>query len=481
MQRKFISSFLLVLLLNVLVKPVWILGIDRHVQNLVGEAAYGEYAALFSFTLIFNVLLDLGLTHFNNRAIAQNPVEIVKNFSKLTSLKLMLGGFYLLATLTVGVFIGYTTNFFLLLLILAVNQMLASFVLFLRSHLAGLQLFKSDSFLSVADKVLMILICGFLLYLPILNRPFRVLDFALAQLASYLLTALAGFFMVLRKARIFRWHIRFSDFRNNLGQSLPYALLILLMALYTRVDSIMLEQLVGAFETGVYMQAFRLLDAVNQFAYLIGVLLLSIFARMLAQKQDVGPITQLSFGLAVVSTLAVSLASFFQAGPILRLLYHSNTDLSTPVFQLLIVSSVAFGSTYVFGTLLTARGDVRILNRVALSGFLLNIILNFILIPQYGASGAAATTLVTQFLTALVQLVISLRLAKIRFRAFYWGRFLAFVLTSALVAWLLSRSEADWSWRWIFTLLSVPMVALPLRMFDLNAAIQLLKSRFSQG
>jgi len=364
---------------------------------------------------------------------------------------------------------------------LAFNQMLASFILFLRSHLAGLHLFKSDSFMSVADKVLMILICGSLLFLPILSREFTIMDFALAQLVSYLGTAVAGFIMVLQKARIFRWQLNFRGFTANLGKSFPYALLILLMALYTRVDSIMLEQLQGAFETGVYMKAFRLLDAVNQFSYLIGALLLSIFAKMLAERQDVSRISQLSFGIIVVATVAVSLATAFYAQPLLSALYNDNAELSTPVYKLLIFSSIAFGSTYVFGTLLTARGNLRSLNWVALAGFVINILLNFWLIPIYGPTGAAAATLLTQISTGAVQIWLSFKIVRVRFVRYYSLRMLLFASLSLLIAYLLNLVNGPWYWLSLATFISILIISLPLRIFNLQAAIELVKTRLKAG
>lgn len=57
MQKKFVSSLLLLLFLNLLVKPLWIFGIDLTVQNRVGAEQYGLYAAIFSFTFVFNLSL----------------------------------------------------------------------------------------------------------------------------------------------------------------------------------------------------------------------------------------------------------------------------------------------------------------------------------------------------------------------------------------------------------------------------------------
>ena len=72
MQRKFITNLALVLALNLLIKPFWILGIDRAVQNAVGTEQYGFYYSIFGFSFLLNILLDLGITNFNNKNISQN-------------------------------------------------------------------------------------------------------------------------------------------------------------------------------------------------------------------------------------------------------------------------------------------------------------------------------------------------------------------------------------------------------------------------
>ena len=107
MQRKFITNLALLLFLNLLVKPFWILGIDRSVQNVVGAEEYGLYYALFNFSYLLNILLDLGITNFNNRNIAQNEQLLTKHFSSVATLKWSLGGVYLVATLVAGLLVGY--------------------------------------------------------------------------------------------------------------------------------------------------------------------------------------------------------------------------------------------------------------------------------------------------------------------------------------------------------------------------------------
>ena len=69
MQRKFLTNLLILLFMNLLIKPFWILGIDRSVQNAVGAEQYGFYFAIFNFTFLFNIMLDLGITNFKTATL----------------------------------------------------------------------------------------------------------------------------------------------------------------------------------------------------------------------------------------------------------------------------------------------------------------------------------------------------------------------------------------------------------------------------
>ena len=61
MQKKFLTNLGLLVLVTLLVKPFWILFIDREVQNVVGTENYGFYFALLNFSFLFNILLGLGI------------------------------------------------------------------------------------------------------------------------------------------------------------------------------------------------------------------------------------------------------------------------------------------------------------------------------------------------------------------------------------------------------------------------------------
>lgn len=173
MHKKLFSSILLFLLLNILIKPFWILGVDVGVQNAVGAEEFGLYFAIFNFSYIFNILLDLGVTNFNNKNIAQHNQLISKHLSGILGIKFILFLLFLAITFTVGWIIGYNEREFFLLAWLCLNQFLNSLILYLRSNFSGLLMFKTDSLLSVMDRVLMIIFCSLLLWGNITNKPFQ--------------------------------------------------------------------------------------------------------------------------------------------------------------------------------------------------------------------------------------------------------------------------------------------------------------------
>jgi len=70
--------------------------------------------------------------------------------------------------------------------------------------------------------------------------------------------------------------------------------------------------------------------------------------------------------------------------------------------------------SYIFGTLLTANGNLKQMNIMAICGILINVILNVILIPQFHAFGSAIASVTTQFMTALIQVFIAVKIFKFK-------------------------------------------------------------------
>lgn len=407
LQKKFVTNLGLLLLLNFLIKPFWIFGIDRTVQNTLSAEDYGTYFALFNFSMLFNILLDFGITNFNNRNIAQNAQLLSKYFSGIVVLKFLLAVIYFTITFIVGYFAGYDALRFKMLLFLAINQFLISFIQYLRSNIAGLQQFVLDSFFSVLDKTLMIIFCGILIWGNWLVRDFTIMHFVYGQTLAYLVAAILVFMMVFFKVNSFHFKFNKTFLILILKQTVPFALLVLTMTFYYRLDAVMLDYMLvdGEYQAAVYAQAYRLMDAANQIGVLFAGLLLPMFAFMIKQKQSLNNLVRLSFTLIFIPALVLALICWSSSKEIMELLYTDAVD-AVKILPILMFCFVAIASTYIFGTLLTANNNLKQLNILAIGGLLLNFGLNFILIPYYEAYGSAVASMITQFFVVLIQVFI---------------------------------------------------------------------------
>lgn len=500
MLKKFLKNIALVLFLNLLIKPFWILGIDRSVQNFVGVEDYGFYYSIFSFSFLLNIILDFGITNFNNRNISQNNHLLRKHLSSIIVLKLLLGGVYLLISLLGAFVIGYNFLQIMLLIVLAFNQFLISFVLYLRSNLTGLHLFKIDSFISVLDRSIMIIVCAVLLWgnLPI---TFSIRWYAFAQLFAYFLTALITLVIVFKKAKSkflkLNWSLPFS--LMIIKKSFPFAILVLLMTFYNRIDTVMIERMLpdasvpgiglnsGEGQSGIYASAYRLLDATNMIAYLFSVLLLPLFAKMIKHKESVEDLVKLSFSILFAGAVIVSLSSFFYSDELMKLLYPQNiieTDIayasrmaeSSKVFGLLMACFVPISTTYVFGSLLTANGNLKQLNIMAASGMALNILLNIILIPKLFAAGSAFASLSTQLITSLIQVILVQRIFGFRINYKFLLSLLIFATGVVLIGYLTLQLEYQWISRMMIMILASGLLAIILRIISFRKMLGIIRN-----
>lgn len=477
MKRKFVTNLALLLFLNLLVKPFWIFGVDRSVQNTVGESEYGLYFSLFQLTVLLNVILDLGLQNFNKRDIAQHNQLLSKYLSNIFGLKIILAVVYFIICFSIGFIIGYDERQFKLLAILALNQFIAVFILYLRSNISALLYFKTDSFISVLDRVLMIILCSFILWGKKTGSYFSIEIFAYIQTIAYLLTFVIAFLFVLSKSEFFKIRIEKSYIIALLKKSYPFAILILLMGIYTYIDAVLLERMLpdGKFQAGVYAQSFRIYNAFYMFGFLYAGLLLPIFAKMIKDKEPVGQLVQFSFLLLIVPTILLIISCVFYRTEIIGLLYPDYSRQSPLIFALLSTGFLGTCFTIIFGTLLTANGSLKELNLMAMAGITINIILNIILIPKLKATGAAYAALITQITTGLIQLIIAIKVFKFHINyklIIVYGIFFGGIIG---LGFLIKQLHIFWVYDFFATIIIGLIFAVSIKLINFKVIYQIIK------
>ena len=403
MKKKFFSNLVLVLLLNVVIKPLYILGIDAEILKITelnDPGSYGTYFSLLSITFIFNIILDLGINNFNTRNISQNNQLIKKHFSRIFTLKLALSLLYLLILLVVGIVFDFSLIEIKWMIIIGFNQILVGIILYLRSNLSALLLFKKDGLLSVIDRLILILFCGYFIWIKTNDNIITIDFFIFSQTLAYLITITIGLFFLIKFSKKPKIHWDSLFFVLIIKKSLPYALLIFLMSVYYYSDVIMVEKIKSNIEVVSYAYGYRFFMAFNMLGFLFAGLLLPIFSKLIAEKRSVIPVSWLSFKLIYFFAFVISLSIWAYKNEILNWRYGISSSVlehSSDTFGWLMISFIAISCNYIFGTLLTANGSLKSLNILAIFGIIVNVSLNLILIPKNGSVGAAFASAFTQF------------------------------------------------------------------------------------
>jgi len=413
MKGSFISNLFLSLFLNLLIKPVSLLVIDAEVQNRVGAENYGLYFSLLNLTVLFNILVDLGINNYTIRTMAQDPSLATKHVGRIIVLRLFLFVVYTVFTLLVALTIGYRGHELALIGILIVNQLLVMFTAYARSYFSGLHYFKTDSVISVFDRFLLIIFCGALLFFNLTSEPFQIEWYIIIQTLCYLITAVVAFVFLSKIIKIhpFTFDREFS--LQVIRESIPYALLIVLMLFYTRSDSVILERLHenGRFEAGIYAQGFRLLDALYMFGMVFVMLLFPMFSRILNQsKKEIIPLLQTSGNLLIGGSAVIVIALYFNSETVLNWIYDANISESSKSFKWLMLGFFSLSINFIFGTLLSANGSFRVLNYLAIAAVFFNVGLNIIFSPVYGSEGAAFIFFLTQTGVSITQFILVKRI-----------------------------------------------------------------------
>lgn len=390
-----------------MIKPLYLLVVESEIQNRTGAFEFGQYFALINFSFILNILLDLGTSNWNTRRIANAGRVTQRQFKTMIILRLALAGLYLIVAIAIGWLLDYSSTQMLMLTVLAFNQILVSMILYMRSYLTGLQLFRQDSIISILDRLLLMLMMSALLWTDIAGQQnFRIEWLVWGQTISYGATLLIAFALVYTQGKKDLAQEDPISIPDVLKKSFPFALLILLSMIGYRIDAVMLERISGSMEAGIYAMGFRFFEATNMIAYLFAVLLLPIFSRLISREEDVTPLLHLSFKILFSGTFIITTLCCFFGNEILDLIYDRHISEATPIFAWLMISALFFSLQYVTGTLITASGNLRTLIFIAFAGMVYNVVLNIFYIPILGAEGAARASCFTQAMIFIAQTVV---------------------------------------------------------------------------
>jgi PST family polysaccharide transporter len=373
--------------------------VGAWVARYLGPTDFGTFNYLLATIGILTPFASLGLESMVVKELVENPGRARIIMSTAVTLRLLsgliafgicVGLFYFLKkdepnTLYVGIILALTL----------LAQALVSIELYYQSKVA--------SKLAVISQSIAYIIANILKVVLILTGA----DLMAFAIVTALEMTLGGLFMLysLKKFDKHTLSLRLDNAlaKDLLGRGWPLIFSGFMIMIYMRIDQIMLGEMVDDHEVGMYSAALKL----SEIWYIIPTIICNSFfpsiidGKKISQKAYFKKFQRL-FDILFLLSVTIAIAVTIFSDSIIRILYGSEYSDAAIILTIHIWAAVfvfvGVGGTNFF---IIENLQIKTFTRTAL-GAVLNIILNFFLIPKYFGVGAAIATLISQFFSSYV-------------------------------------------------------------------------------
>lgn len=476
MKKTFAINIVLLLGLNLFVKAIYLLGIDRQFQLVLGTTDYGLYYKLLNFTLLFQFINDFGIQNYTNRYVSQNRANIENNFNQLIGLKIILSFLYTICIVLIILVFDYEKIQIALILHLVFNQILISAVFFIRSVISGLGYYKTDSFFSILDRVLLIVFGTLILWYPELKQYLSIQGFVWIQTISIGCCLVLALCFLLFKGIRTNWPtFHFMQLKPIIKACIPFSLIFLFSTVYNKLDVLLIGKWLenGDEQAGIYAASMRIFEASSMVSLAFGSLLLAMFSVLYKDVEKLTELLKMALNLLFAFTIALVMSSCFYAKEIMNLLYNQNNNYWEFIFCLVMLSFLPASLNYIFGALFQAIHKERQLFLFYMLAGIISFILNVYLIKSLQLIGVAYVTVITHSFLFGIQIIYLQQKQIIHLKSIFWLKMIFLMLMAYCVSSLLKSNIDDWRIGMSLSLVGILFLAILLKMIDLRDFIRL--------
>lgn len=367
------------------------------IARYLGPQQFGLWSFAMAFAALFGAFATLGLDGIVVRELVKTPERQNELMGSAFALKLAGGAltFVLAAGVIALIRPGEVLTFVLVAISAAgfVFQSINVVDFYFQAHV------KSRYTVYAANSAF-ILMALTKIALLVLSAP--LVAFALAGLSEVLLTSV--FLLIAYRSnqhsmRAWRYHTSVAV--ELLKQSWPLILSSLAIMIYMRIDQIMIGQMLGNKEVGLFSAAVKISEV---WYFIPTAIVSSVFPAIIRAKQLDEALylrrLQRLYDLMVVVAVAVAIPLTVLSDELMTLLFGAEYGPAGDILSLHI-----WGGVFVFLGVASSQWYLaenlqKIAFYRAMLGAFINILLNFILIPSQGVVGAAVATVLAQLVAA---------------------------------------------------------------------------------
>ncbi len=394
----------------------------------IGAEGTGKYFFALSFTTVFVVFIDLGLTQVLIREGAKSKDKLQKYFSSVIFTKIFLGIITYLSAFAVINIMGYPVETKHLVYLSAVTMLFDSIHLTIYGVLRAIGNLKYEAYAIIGSQLTTLILGTTFLYLK-LPLIFLIAAFTIPSFFNvvYSSTVLFKKYKIKFKPKLDRQVLRFMGVI-----AIPFALTAIFGRVYSYIDSILLSKLAGDIAVGWYSIPYKITYA---FQFMPLALVAALYPKFseyfVSDKKKLAFVFERAIKYLMVIVFPIAIGVGVLARDIILSLYTVEYINSILPLQILLAGLVFSYLSFPIGAFLNACNRQVTQTIIVFFVMVINIILNIILIPKIGVIGAAIAALVGNICLAVFGYSIMPKIVKIS----HWFLFKSFlqICVSAVV------------------------------------------------
>ncbi len=377
-------------------------GLIVLISRTLGPEGLGQYSFIFYYVGLLGIFSDLGVGFYFMREVARDKNKLGELLPDVLGFKMVLAVINFAIIMILTVFLPKPEWMKLLIVMAGAEAMLTwvaqVFVRIMYAH----EVTKYEAIAKTVERFWAFIAGGIVLYYSRALPPFVV-----ALLAGYVLREVMRIKFGMKFVDAVRIRFRPGVWVSLLKKSYPFWLIGLFTLIYYRTDMVMLNLLIGDYETGIYRAAYTLIEVSLFIPNIVVSTTMPSMARL--HKEDRKTLEVLfkkSFQMLLLIGLAGAAGYIIFARFGIILVFGKKFIPSVSILRILGVAVPFMFLNSLFGSFLNATG--RELTFTKITGFtaLLNVVLNYIFILHYGAAGAAVATVVSQGMASVLSALI---------------------------------------------------------------------------
>lgn len=437
------------------------IGVTLLVVRALGDQGFGQWSTLFAVSTVMSYFGTLGLERVAVERAAAQPERQAEWVGALLTLQLALGVPVALVTLAVLVLIADGSTMRIAAAIVSPLPLCAA----LASLRVVLQLQVRNTLstaFELANGVLWAAFVGIVVLadaegLVLLSAGFTAITL-LTNAACALVARRAGPIRIAGARRLWRPLVRLG---------LPVGIGGLLVLGYGYIDQIIVFELAGARDAGLYGAVYRIFERIQ---FLPSTVMVTLFPIIVAARRVDPERARRLFHRALDYLVAMSLPAFTiaLAGPeaLVRLLFGAEFADAAPALPVLMGGFVLVAIGYLCGYLIIAYELQWRFIAIASTALVFNVAANLVLVPEHGFMAAAWITFATEVLVSGLSLHAVCRALGVLPTGRRLDRIAAAALAVGVLAWVLRVAgvpTAAWA---AAALIAYPPLLLALRVLD---------------